>query len=90
MVELEDAVKYVGAAYAAFVVLLLVYVAIVATRMRRAGRELDELERIVAATRGGGGEQPAAGSRSADEAGGAPGRAGEREAAQPRQAVADG
>jgi CcmD family protein len=43
--------KYVAAAYVVFVVLLLVYVAIMATRAQRLERELDELRRDVEAAR---------------------------------------
>ena len=43
--------KYVAAAYVVFVVLLLVYVAIMATRAQRLEKELDELRRDVEAAR---------------------------------------
>ena len=43
--------KYVAAAYIVFVVLLLVYVAIMATRAQRLEKELDELRRDVEAAR---------------------------------------
>lgn len=40
---LDEAGKYVAAAYIVFVVLLLIYVAIMAARLQRAERELKEL-----------------------------------------------
>jgi heme exporter protein D len=43
--------KYVAAAYVVFVVLLLVYVAIMAIRAQRLEQELDELRRDVEAAR---------------------------------------
>ena len=43
--------KYVAAAYIAFVVLLLVYLAIMATRAQRLEHELDELRRDVEAAK---------------------------------------
>ena len=46
--------KYVAAAYIVFVVLILVYVAIMATRAQRLERELDELRRDVEAAKAGG------------------------------------
>ena len=49
--------KYVAAAYIVFVVLILVYVAIMATRAQRLERELDELRRDVEAAKAGGGDQ---------------------------------
>ncbi len=47
--------KYVAAAYIVFVVLILVYVAIMATRAQRLERELDELRRDVEAAKAAGG-----------------------------------
>jgi len=44
-VPLHTAVKYVAAAYAVFVVLLLVYLAIMARRQHRTERELVDLRR---------------------------------------------
>jgi hypothetical protein len=46
---LHTAGKYVAAAYIVFVVLILVYVAIMAMRLRRTERDLAELQRDVAA-----------------------------------------
>lgn len=43
MLSLEEAVKYVGGAYAVFLALLVVYVAIIAVRMDRMRQELSEL-----------------------------------------------
>jgi type II secretory pathway component PulM len=45
---LEEAGKYVAGAYGVFVVLILVYVAIMATKLQRIERELDSLTRMVA------------------------------------------
>jgi hypothetical protein len=46
--------KYVAAAYIVFVVLILVYVAIMAVRAQRLETELDELRRDVEAARAAG------------------------------------
>lgn len=46
MLELADAVKYVGGAYAVFLALLVVYVAIIAVRMDRMRSELTELAEL--------------------------------------------
>ena len=46
--------KYVAAAYIVFVVLILVYVAIMATRAQRLERELAELRRDVEAAKAAG------------------------------------
>lgn len=46
---LHTAGPYVAAAYIAFVVLILIYVAIMAMRLRRTERDLSELKREVAA-----------------------------------------
>ena len=46
---LHTAGPYVAAAYIAFVVLILIYVAIMARRLRRTERDLAELQREVAA-----------------------------------------
>ncbi len=46
--------KYVAAAYIVFVVLILVYVAIMAMRAQRLEHELDELRRDVEAARAAG------------------------------------
>jgi CcmD family protein len=51
--------KYVAAAYIVFVVLILVYVAIMAARAQRLEHELDELRRDVEAAKAAAGE-PAA------------------------------
>jgi hypothetical protein len=40
---LDEAGKYVAAAYIVFVVLLLVYIAIMAARLSRISREIDEI-----------------------------------------------
>ena len=43
---LDEAGKYVAAAYLVFLILVLVYVAIMAARLARIERELDELDRL--------------------------------------------
>ncbi|HWT23895.1 MAG TPA: hypothetical protein VN213_10350 [Solirubrobacteraceae bacterium] len=43
---LDDAGPYVAAAYLVFLGLLLVYLAIMATKLGRISREIDELSRI--------------------------------------------
>jgi hypothetical protein len=43
---LDEAGKYVAGAYGVFVTLLLVYVAIMASRLHRIERELSELTRL--------------------------------------------
>jgi len=44
---LDDAGPYVAAAYLVFLALILVYVAIMATKLARIARELGELTKIV-------------------------------------------
>ena len=44
---LDEAGKYVAGAYAAFVTLLLVYVAIIGAKIARIDRELEELNDLV-------------------------------------------
>jgi hypothetical protein len=48
---LHTAGKYVAAAYIVFLALVLIYVAIMATRLGRIERDLDELQRDVALRR---------------------------------------
>ncbi len=43
---LDEAGKYVAGAYGVFLALVLVYVAIMATRLQRIERELSELTRL--------------------------------------------
>jgi len=50
---LHTAGKYVAAAYIVFLALVLVYVAIMATRLARTERELAELQRDILERRGG-------------------------------------
>ncbi len=45
---LDDAGPYVAAAYLVFFALILIYVAIMASKLARIGRELNELTEIVA------------------------------------------
>ena len=44
---LDDAGPYVAAAYLVFLALILIYVSIMATRLSRIEREVEELSRIV-------------------------------------------
>ena len=44
---LDEAGKYVAGAYVVFIALILIYVAIMATRLSRIERELGELEELV-------------------------------------------
>jgi len=58
---LDEAGKYVAGAYVAFVVLLLVYVAIMATRLSSLQREIKELaDRVEGRRDNGSGESPVA------------------------------
>ena len=43
---LDEAGKYVAAAYVVFIALILVYVAIMATKLARIERELEELNEL--------------------------------------------
>ena len=52
---LDEAGKYVAGAYGVFVVLILVYVAIMATKLQRIERELSDLTRMVESRRRGDG-----------------------------------
>lgn len=54
---LDEAGKYVAAAYVVFAVLLLVYVGIMAARLARVQREIAELARRVERRTGGDGTQ---------------------------------
>ena len=63
MLSLEEAVKYVGGAYAVFLALLVIYVAIIGVRMERMRRELSELADLAARRR-----TPGAGHRLAEAA----------------------
>jgi CcmD family protein len=49
---LDEAGKYVAGAYAVFVVLILVYVAIMAAKLQRIERELSSLTQMVERRRG--------------------------------------
>jgi hypothetical protein len=44
---LDEAGKYVAAAYVVFLALILIYVAIMASRLARITRDLDELNQLV-------------------------------------------
>jgi hypothetical protein len=55
---LHAAGKYVAGAYIVFVAILLIYVGIMATRLGRTERELDELRRDVLARRRDDAEDP--------------------------------
>jgi hypothetical protein len=56
---LDEAGKYVAAAYLAFAVLLMVYVAIMAARLSRLQREISELADRAGTRAAGGTEAPA-------------------------------
>ncbi|HEX6116339.1 MAG TPA: hypothetical protein VFY99_04515 [Solirubrobacterales bacterium] len=56
---LDEAGKYVAAAYVAFAVLLLVYVGIMAARLGRLQREIAELANRAERRENGAGEPPA-------------------------------
>jgi hypothetical protein len=53
-VALHEAVKYVAGAYIVFFALVLIYVAIMATRLSRVERELGELLELAERERDGG------------------------------------
>jgi hypothetical protein len=55
---LHAAGKYVAGAYIVFVAILLIYVGIMATRLARTERELDELRRDVLARRSDAADDP--------------------------------
>jgi hypothetical protein len=65
---LDEAGKYVAGAYVVFVTLLLVYVAIMAVKIQRIDRELDELAELAEREAEAEGEPVAAG-READRDG---------------------
>lgn len=88
MLELEEAVKYVGAAYAVFLALLVIYVAIIAVRMDRIRRELTELAELAEGRSGsrpaGASDEVAVQSAEGGQGVGAVSRSSGREAEQPR------
>jgi uncharacterized membrane protein len=53
---LDEAGKYVAAAYLVFLALILIYVAIMATKLGRIEREISELSEIVERREGDGAE----------------------------------
>jgi hypothetical protein len=53
LLAVADAEKYVGGAYLVFLLLLLVYVAIMAAKLQRIQRELSELAGAAEQERGG-------------------------------------
>jgi hypothetical protein len=61
---LDDAGPYVAAAYLVFLGLILVYVAIMATRLSRVEKEIDDLARVVESRAT---ETPAAGQQREPE-----------------------
>ena len=89
MLELEEAVKYVGGAYAVFLALLVAYVAIIAVRMDRMRNELTELAELAEGRSGSGtdGASDKVGVQSAEggQGVGAAPRGSGREAEQPRE-----
>lgn len=66
-VDLDDAVRYVAAAYSVFVVLLIVYVGIMAAKLGRISREIGELADL-AERRDGAGSARDAGAPEAEAA----------------------
>jgi len=54
---LDDAGPYVAAAYLVFVALILIYVAIMATKLGRIEREISEISEIVERREGDGAEE---------------------------------
>jgi uncharacterized membrane protein len=54
---LDDAGPYVAAAYLVFLALILIYVAIMATKLGRIEREISELSEIVERREGDGAEE---------------------------------
>jgi hypothetical protein len=66
---LDEAGKYVAAAYVVFVALILVYVAIMAAKLQRIERELGTLADLAERGRGGHDESQTAGGAAAGEAG---------------------
>jgi len=56
--RLDDAGKYVAAAYLVFLALVLIYVAIMATKLARISREIGELSDIVERRAEAAAEQP--------------------------------
>jgi hypothetical protein len=62
---LDEAGKYVAGAYVVFLALILIYVAIMASKLARIGRGLDELSELVERReRRSEGESPTAGEAS--------------------------
>jgi hypothetical protein len=65
---LDEAGKYVAGAYVVFVALVLVYVAIIGSKIARVARGLEELNELADARRGGGdGTEPASGESPVEE-----------------------
>jgi hypothetical protein len=59
---LDEAGKYVAGAYVVFLVLILIYVAIMAAKLQRIERELRELAGFAEQRRRGEGDRPGAGA----------------------------
>jgi hypothetical protein len=57
---LDEAGKYVAAAYIVFLALILVYVAIMASRLARISRDVEELDQLVDERRAAEEEEPVA------------------------------
>jgi hypothetical protein len=57
---LDEAGKYVAGAYVVFVLLLVVYIGIMAAKLSRISRELDEIAEVAERKRAASGEQQAA------------------------------
>ena len=80
---LDEAGRYVAAAYIVFVALILIYVAIMATKIQRINQELDDLTDLAERNT----EHPA---RASDEVAGPASRSAGPPASQPAGAGAEG
>jgi hypothetical protein len=77
---LDEAGKYVAAAYLVFLALILIYVALMAAKLARIDRELSELAELAEVNRQPARDRPGAGAGPAPDArGGAEGNMFERE-----------
>ena len=61
---LDEAGKYVAAAYIVFVLLLVVYIGIMAAKLNRISRDLEELAELAEGQADGSGREPGAGERA--------------------------
>lgn len=82
---LEEAGKYVAAAYVVFVLLLVIYVGIMAAKLGRISRDLEELAELAEAKR-----ESASGERDGVRAENGPVGAGQRAGAEASEPLAAG